>query len=66
MIGLLVAKLLWYIYGEFFSETSVYFIAAGTTTGTVFGALISNDRAAGINYTSDMEYFDSQVTCVTI
>ncbi|XP_076672211.1 fatty acid 2-hydroxylase [Andrena cerasifolii] len=35
VIGLLVAKLLWCIYGEFFSETSVYFIAAGTTTGYV-------------------------------
>ncbi|XP_076628636.1 fatty acid 2-hydroxylase isoform X2 [Colletes latitarsis] len=39
-VGLLIAKLIWSIYKLLFSETTVYFIAAGTTTGYVCYDLI--------------------------
>ncbi|XP_054002790.1 fatty acid 2-hydroxylase [Hylaeus anthracinus] len=38
--GLLVAKLLWLIYEALFSEKTIYFIAAGTTTGYICYDLI--------------------------
>ncbi|XP_076766464.1 fatty acid 2-hydroxylase [Xylocopa sonorina] len=35
IVGLLVAQLIWYIYGLIFPEPMLYFIAAGTTTGYI-------------------------------